>query len=124
MGLRELDRLEAAAAQGRGVVAGGDRRSRLPDALDALLRVPALTPKALAARLRIAPQTGTALLRELQGRGGGPGGDGTGEFPSVRYLKSSAGLGCLRIALPPRTRRSNFVASSHVTLIRRGSHPS
>ena len=27
------------------------------------------TPKALAARLRIAPQTGTALLRALQGRG-------------------------------------------------------
>jgi hypothetical protein len=44
-----------------------------------LLRVPALTPKALAARLRIAPQTGTALLRALQGRGG-PGGDGAGSF--------------------------------------------
>ena len=69
MALRELDRLEAAAEQGRGVVAGGDKRSRLPDALDALLRVPALTPKALAARLKVAPQTGTALLRELQGRG-------------------------------------------------------
>jgi HTH DNA binding domain len=69
MALRELDRLEAAAAQGRGVVAGGDKRSRLPDALDALLRVPALTPKALAARLKVAPQTGTALLRVLQGRG-------------------------------------------------------
>ena len=69
MGLRELDRLEAAAEQGRGVVAGGDKRSRLPDALDALLRTPALTPKALAARLKVAPQTGTALLRALQGRG-------------------------------------------------------
>ena len=69
MALRELDRLEAAAEQGRGVVAGGDKRSRLPDALDALLRVPALTPKALAARLKVAPQTGTALLRALQGRG-------------------------------------------------------
>ena len=69
MALRELDRLEAAAEQGRGVVAGGDKRSRLPDALDALLREPALTPKALAARLKVAPQTGTALLRELQGRG-------------------------------------------------------
>jgi hypothetical protein len=69
MALRELDRLETAAEQGRGVVAGGDKRSRLPDALDALLRVPALTPKALAARLKVAPQTGTALLRVLQGRG-------------------------------------------------------
>jgi hypothetical protein len=69
MALRELDRLAATAEKGRGVVAGGDKRSRLPDALDALLREPALTPKALAARLRIAPQTGTALLRQLQGRG-------------------------------------------------------
>jgi HTH DNA binding domain len=69
MALRELDRLAAIAEKGRGVVAGGDKRSRLPDALDALLRVPALTPKALAARLKVAPQTGTALLRELQGRG-------------------------------------------------------
>jgi DNA-binding MarR family transcriptional regulator len=50
-------------------VAGSDKRSRLPDALDALLRVLALTPKALAARLKVAPQTGTALLRALQGRG-------------------------------------------------------
>ena len=68
-GLRELDRLEAAAEQGRGVVAGGDKRSRLPDALDALLRTPALTPKALAARLKVAPQTGTALLRALEAKG-------------------------------------------------------
>ena len=68
-GLRELDRLIAAAEQGRGVVAKCDKRSRLPDAVDALLRVPALTPKALAARLKIAPQTGTALLRELQAAG-------------------------------------------------------
>ena len=39
------------------------------DVIDVLLRVPALTPKALAARLRMAPKTGTALLRALQGRG-------------------------------------------------------
>jgi DNA-binding MarR family transcriptional regulator len=38
------------------------------DVIDVLLRVPALTPKALAARLRIAPKTGTALLRALQKR--------------------------------------------------------
>jgi hypothetical protein len=69
MGLRELDRLEAAAAKGRGGLAGTDRRSRLPDTLDALLRAPVVTPKALAARLRIAPQTATALLREVQGSG-------------------------------------------------------
>jgi hypothetical protein len=39
------------------------------DVIDVLLRVPALTPKALAARPRIAPQTGTPLLRALQRRG-------------------------------------------------------
>ena len=69
MGLRELDRLETAAEQGRGALAGTDRRSRLPDALDALLRAPVLTPKALAAQLRIVPQTATALLRTLQTEG-------------------------------------------------------
>jgi hypothetical protein len=67
--LRELTRLEAAAETGRGLAAAIDKRSRLPDAVDALLRVPVLTPKALAARLRIAPQTATALLRVLQAEG-------------------------------------------------------
>ena len=69
VGLRELDRLETAAEQGRGSLAGTDRRSRLPDALDALLRAPVLTPKALAAQLGIVPQTATALLRTLQTEG-------------------------------------------------------
>ena len=69
-GLRELDRLEAvAAAKGGDRLARSDRRSRLPDALDALLRAPVLTPKALAAQLRIVPQTATALLRTLQTEG-------------------------------------------------------
>jgi hypothetical protein len=68
-GLRTLDRLEAAAEKGRGLAAAADKRSRLPDAVDALLCAPVLTPKALAARLGIAPQTGTALLRELQAKG-------------------------------------------------------
>ncbi len=69
MGLRELDRLRAAAETGRGLADGVDRRARLPDAIDALLRTPAQTPKALAARLGIAPRTGTALLRDLQAPG-------------------------------------------------------
>jgi HTH DNA binding domain len=68
-GLRALDRLEEAGEQGRGLAAASDRRSRLADAIDALLRAPALTPKALAAKLKVAPQTGTALLRELQAKG-------------------------------------------------------
>jgi hypothetical protein len=66
--LRELDRLAAAAEQGRGLVTAVDKRSRLPDAIEALLRTPVLTPKALAATLGIAPQTATALLRALQAR--------------------------------------------------------
>jgi hypothetical protein len=68
-GLRALDRLAAAAEKGRGLVTAVDKRSRLPDALAALLRAPVLTPKALAGELGIAPQTGTALLRALQAKG-------------------------------------------------------
>jgi hypothetical protein len=68
-GLRELARLKTAAEKGRGLAQAADKRSRLPDAIDALLRTPVLTPKALAAKLDIAPQTATALLRDLQGRG-------------------------------------------------------
>jgi hypothetical protein len=49
---------------GRGLAAAIDNRSRLADAFVALLRVPVLTPKALAPRLRAALQT--ALLRVLQ----------------------------------------------------------
>jgi hypothetical protein len=67
--LRELDRLVASAEQGRGLATAVDKRSRLPDAIEALLRVPALTPKALAATLGIAPQTATALLRALHDKG-------------------------------------------------------
>lgn len=66
MGLRELERLEVAAAKARVLTTQADKRSRLPDTVDLLLRSPALTPKALAAKLRIAPQTATALLRALQ----------------------------------------------------------
>jgi len=65
--LRELDRLLSVAEQGRALSAGYDRRSRFSHALDAVLRAPVLTPKALAAELGVAPQTATALLRELRG---------------------------------------------------------
>jgi hypothetical protein len=68
-GLRDLDRLVAAAEQGRGLTAQADRRSRLSDALGAALRTPALTPKALAGKLHVAPQTATALLHALQTAG-------------------------------------------------------
>ena len=65
--LRELDRLLETAERGRALIAGCDRRSRFPHALDAVLRAPVLTRKALAAELDIAPQTATALLRDLRG---------------------------------------------------------
>lgn len=68
-GLRELDRLLATAERGRAVLARRDRRSRLPDALDQALRAPVLTGAVLAKRLRVAPQTATALLRDLAGLG-------------------------------------------------------
>jgi hypothetical protein len=68
-GLRDLDRLVAAAEQGRGLTAQADRRSRLSDALGAALRTPALTPKALAGKLHVAPQTATALLHALRTAG-------------------------------------------------------
>jgi hypothetical protein len=68
-GLRELDRLLAVAERAQGLVAKMDRRSRLPDAVDAVLLYPVLTPKALAAQLKVAPQTGTALLRQLHAAG-------------------------------------------------------
>ncbi len=42
-GQRTLDRLHPAAARRRGRAANVDRRSRLPDAVEALLRVPVLT---------------------------------------------------------------------------------
>jgi hypothetical protein len=67
--LRTLDRLEAVAEKGRGLAAAADKRSRLPDAVDALLHAPVLTPKALAARLGIAPQTGTGCSGNWQPRG-------------------------------------------------------
>jgi hypothetical protein len=69
MGLRTLERLEAAAEKAGGLTAGLDKRARLPDAVDALLRTPVLTPMALAARLKVAPQTATSVLRELLGNG-------------------------------------------------------
>jgi hypothetical protein len=41
-GLREFDRLLRSAEQGRGLIKRCDRRSRPPEAIDPLLRVPVL----------------------------------------------------------------------------------
>ena len=64
-GSRELDRLQAAAAVGATLTAGLDRRSRLPDALMAVLATPVLTPNGLASQLGISPQAATRLLAML-----------------------------------------------------------
>ena len=83
-GLRELERLEALAEAAAGRIERCDRRSRLPDAFDAVLRVPALTPKALAARLDLVPQTATALLRDLRTGRAGPRNYRTTKLPGLR----------------------------------------
>lgn len=64
-GLRELDRLKDAAGKGAALVAGLDRRARLPAALEAVLRSPAVTARGLAQALRITPQAALRLLTEL-----------------------------------------------------------
>lgn len=68
-GLAELTRLTEAAARGAGLIAGVDARSRLPGAVEAALRLPVLTPGALARRLGVVPQTATDLLRRLAAAG-------------------------------------------------------
>ena len=95
---------QAAAEQGRGLTPRLDQRSRLPDALEALLRTPVLTPKALAAKLGVAPQTATALLRELQAKRLVREVTG-GEFSRVRDLNGAG-------RLPQR-------ASQSATMVRR-----
>ena len=64
-GLRELDRLQAAAAAGAALTAAIDQRGRLPDAVDVVLREPAVTAKSLARHLRITPQAALRLLTAL-----------------------------------------------------------
>jgi hypothetical protein len=50
----------------QGLLAGGDRRSRLSDAFTAVLRAPLLTPNALATQPKVAWQNATSLLGTLQ----------------------------------------------------------
>jgi DNA-binding transcriptional ArsR family regulator len=67
-GLRELDRLQAAATAGAALTTR-DPRARLDDALAAVLRHPALTPAMLAQRLGITPQAASRLLARLAAAG-------------------------------------------------------
>jgi DNA-binding MarR family transcriptional regulator len=67
--LRELDRLLAAAATGAALVQDLDKRSQLGAATQAVLRLPAITPKGLARQLDITPQAALRLLARLTDAG-------------------------------------------------------
>ena len=87
-GLRELDRRQRRA--GRSPPARANQLSRLPDAIQSLLRRPALTPNTLVAELRIARQTATALLQELQAKRLVR----EEEISGVRHVSGAGALGC------------------------------
>jgi hypothetical protein len=63
----ELDRLTAAEAKGQAL--SRTARSKLPAALDALLRAPIVTARGLAQNLDITPQAALSLLRQLREAG-------------------------------------------------------
>lgn len=67
VGLRELERLRKVEEQGR--LLGATARSRLPDALNALLRNPVVTVGSLAKSLGVTPRAALGLLRQLMADG-------------------------------------------------------
>jgi hypothetical protein len=67
IGQRELERLRTAEEKGR--LLGPTVRSRLPDALDAILRAPIVTARSLAKSLDVTPQAALGLLRQLMAAG-------------------------------------------------------
>jgi hypothetical protein len=66
--LGDLDRLQAAAEKGQ-MIAAPTARSKLPAALEAVLRTPVITAAGLAKTLRITPQGTLGLLRQLEAAG-------------------------------------------------------
>ncbi|MBV8318482.1 MAG: hypothetical protein JOZ53_26375 [Planctomycetaceae bacterium] len=64
-GLQELEKLQRAAAAGAALTAETDQRGRLPDAIDFVLREPAVTAKSPARHFRITPQAALRLLAAL-----------------------------------------------------------
>jgi hypothetical protein len=67
IGLRELARIQEAEQKGR--LPGVTARSRLPDALDVVLRAPIVTSASLAEALDVTPQAATGLIRQLTAAG-------------------------------------------------------
>jgi HTH DNA binding domain len=66
-GLRELARL--LAAEEKRLDLRGTARSRLPDALDAMLRAPVVTAELLAKALQVTPRAALGLLQQLMAAG-------------------------------------------------------
>ena len=66
-GLRELARLLEAERKRRDI--GVTARSRLPDAVDAVLRAPVVTAESLAKALRVTPRAALGLLQQLMAAG-------------------------------------------------------
>jgi hypothetical protein len=67
IGSRELQQLQDAEAKGRRL--GPTARSRLPDAVDAVLRAHIVTAASLAKALDVTPQAALGLLRQLVAAG-------------------------------------------------------
>jgi HTH DNA binding domain len=67
VGLQELERLRQAEEKGR--LLGATSRSRLPDAMNWVLRAPIVTVNSLAKTLDITPQAALGLLRQLMTAG-------------------------------------------------------
>jgi hypothetical protein len=67
IGLRELSRL--LEAEKKRTVLGSTARSRLPDALDIVLRTPIVTADSLAKALQVTPRAALGLLRHLMAPG-------------------------------------------------------
>jgi hypothetical protein len=67
VGLRELTRL--LEAEKKRVNIGVTARSRMPDALDAVLRAPVVTVDSLAKTLHVTPRAALGLLQQLMAKG-------------------------------------------------------
>jgi predicted ArsR family transcriptional regulator len=66
-GLQELERLRE--AEQKSLLLAKTARSRLPDAVDALLRAPVVTANSLARTLGVTPDGALRLLRQLVSAG-------------------------------------------------------
>ena len=85
-GLRDLDRLRAAAEAGRTLAEGLDKRARLPAAVDLVLASPVVTPRGVAERLGITLQAANRILGGDGGGGSCQGGYRKGAVSRIRSV--------------------------------------